>query len=165
MKRYMIVLIGLLIICAFAGCAPNSEPTLIVEKVTFIHYFGDSHTIEMYILTSDFHLQKYVINPKDDSQIDLLGGEMPSKDEYIVEEREITESEWGNLVNILSRVDFMELEEELPRSEAYDAPSYYIQVETADDTHSSGGYNAGEGRDKANKRFKEILDEIRGIID
>lgn len=54
----------------------------------------------------------------------------------------------------------MELEEELPCNEVYDAPSYYIQVETDDAVHKSGGYNAGGGKDSANKRFKDVLDVL-----
>lgn len=161
----MILLVGFVVLFwILVGCGAEKKTTsLDIKKVTFVKYSGDTRTIEMYIFNSDYRVDKYIINPKGDSKFDLLDGELPTKDEYSVKQLEITEESWTDLVNVLSRVSFMELEEELPYDEVYDAPSYYIQVETVDAVHKSGGYNAGEGKDNSNERFKEVLDVLDDI--
>ncbi len=169
--KMMILSVGLVILLlSSAGCGADktdvkSKVYLEVNKVTFLRYSGDSQKIEMYIFTPDCHVDKYLIDSKENNQSDLLSGKLPAKDEYNISQYEITEEAWNNLVIIIARENFMELEEELSHEEVYDAPSIYIQVESSDAVHKSGGYSAGEGENSDDRRFRIIVQAIDEIID
>ena len=115
----------------------------------------------MYVITPDLKVQKYDIRPEIDKTYDYLAGELPSEDHYDVTEYEITDTEWSSIVNVLTRVDFMALDEEMSTKDIVDdGASYYIKVETSDSTHISGGYCAGIDNDPVSNRFAKAMEMI-----
>ncbi|SCW33106.1 hypothetical protein SAMN02910456_00602 [Ruminococcaceae bacterium YRB3002] len=167
LKNRITVLI-LLLFCAVSvfGCSDTQQRgPLDVRKVTYVVWSGDVCHVDVYVFTPDFKVKHYSINPESDKNYDYPSGELPPEDRYEIEETEISEVDWSSIVNILTRVGFMELVEELPFPEdTDDAPSYCIRVETADDMHTSGGYAAGYGEDSDNRRFAEARDMMERII-
>ena len=155
-KTVITVLVAALLVFAFAGCTEKHERgPLKVTKVTYLVFSGDQPDVELYVLTKDLKVKQYNIRPEIGKTYDYLGGELPPEDCYEVTEFEIEESKWESMVNVLTRVNFMELLEEFTWDGSDDAPTYYIRVETEDAVHTSGGYNAGYKKDPENKRFYE----------
>ena len=75
-------------------------------------------------------------------------------------EFKITEESWTSMVNTLTEVNFMNLLEEFSPDDSDDASSYYIRVETADDVHQSGGYNAGGHMDPESRKFSNARQAV-----
>lgn len=140
-----------------------SRGPLDVTKVTYLIYCGGLPDVEMYVITPDLKVQKYDIRPEIDKTYDYFAGELPSEDHYDVTEYEITDTEWSSIVNVLTRVDFMALDEDTSTKDIVDdGSSYYIKVETSDSTHISGGYCAGIDNDPVSNRFAEAREMIEG---
>ena len=159
------VLIAALCTFAFAGCGKKQERgPLDVKKVTYLIYIGDQPKAEMYIITDAHKVTQYDFNTDDNKQYDYLAGELPPADRYEVKEYEIEGSGWESMVNVLTRVDFMNLLDEFKDYGAYDASTYYIQVETADGVHKSGGYGAGMAQDPESRRFSEARQCIENAL-
>ena len=72
----------------------------------------------------------------------------------------MTEASWNSLVNTLTEADFMNLLEEFQPDATDDSSSYYIRVETSDDVHQSGGYNAGGHMDPESRRFSNARQAV-----
>lgn len=109
-------------------------------------------------------MKKYRIYLEGSEDYDLFAGELPPKDEYDLTERQITKENWNALIGVLNENDFMELPKELSGDDTSGGFTYYIQVETADDVHKSGGHMAGHGDDDTNQRFNAIYRELNDII-
>ncbi len=136
-----------------------------VNRVTYVVYPGGICHVDMYILTPDLHVQKYSINPESDKNYDYLAGELPSEDRYEVTEYEMSDLQWTTIVNILTRVNFMELDEDMSTKDTVDdGSSYYIRVETAGSANTSGGYAAGIDKDADSRRFAEARQAIENAI-
>ena len=149
-------------ILVFAGCNGNGQRgPLDVKKVTYVVHSGDVHHVEVTIITSDRKVTQYSINPKTNESYNYLEGELPPEDCYTVTEFEMSELSWSSMVNVLTRVNFMELKEDLSTTETvYDGSTSYIKVETADAVHTSGGYAAGVSNNSDNKRYAEARQYI-----
>ena len=170
----LIFVIGLF---ALTSCSKTVEPArtkattettqisrgpLDVTKVTYLIYCGGLHNVKMYVITPDLKVQKYDIWHEIDKTYDYLAGELPSEDRYDVTEYEITDTEWSNIVNVLTRVDFMALDEDTSSKDLVDdGASLYIKVETSDSTHISGGYCAGIDDNPDSRRFAEAREMIQ----
>ena len=90
---------------------------------------------------------------------------MPSEDLYEITEYEIFDKDWSNIVNVLTGVEFMELEEDLSTKDLVDdGSSYYIKVETSDSVHISGGYCAGYDDNAQSRRFEQSREMIDNAI-
>ena len=165
LKRIVAAMLLLTFIFASAGCGQNKQRgPLDVKKVTYVEYSGYINYVEVYIITSDRKVTKYSVYPED-GHYDYLAGELPSEDKYEVKEYETSELSWTSLVNVLTRVNFMELKEDLSTTEIIDdASSYDIKVETSDAVHTSGGYAAGLTDDSDNRRFAEAQQYIRNAV-
>ena len=153
--------------CLFAGCSTENHQRgpLDVRKVTYLIYAGGINQVEMYVLTSDRKVTHYVIRPEADKSYDYLAGEMPSSEYYEVTESETTVSGWESVVNVLTRVNYMELKEDVSDTTGTDdAASYYIKVETEEDVHISGGYNAGYMDDSESRRFAEARQYVENAL-
>ena len=136
-----------------------------VNRITYVVYPGGICHVDMYILTSDLHVKKYSIDPEGDKNYDYLAGELPSEDRYEVTEYEMSDLQWSSIVNILTRVNFMELNEDMStKDEVYDGSSFYIRVETSDSANTSGGYVAGYDDDPDSRRFAEARQAIESAI-
>lgn len=144
-----------------------SRGPLNVNKVTYLVYCGGLPDVEMYIITSDLKVEKYHIKPDiyDATYYDYLAGELPPEGQYEVTEYEITDLEWSSIVNILTRVNFMELDEDMSTKDLVDdGSSYYIMVETTDSSHTSGGYCAGYDDNADSRRFAEAWEMIYNTV-
>ncbi len=117
MKRFkksiaigLIMMIGLfsLTACNGSGRHSHSRGPLDVTKVTYLVYRGGMCAVDMYVITADLKVVKYDINPEGDKSYDYLAGELPSEDRYAVTESEISDLDWSSIVNVLTRVNFME---------------------------------------------------------
>ena len=166
-KRIMQLLITLLLSAlVLIGCdAKGNENILDINKITYVRTAGDINTIEMFVITSNFSIKKYVITPYSDSHFDLFAGQLPSEEEYTVNEWQISEENWNHMVDALIENDFMGLPEDIPCSaQVFDASSYYIEIETNDVVHRVGGYDVGQATDSVNKRFKNIINSLEDNI-
>ena len=153
-----------------AGCGlmgqQHQRGPLDVKRVTYVEYSGDTPHVNVWVLTYDHKIKLYSVDPDGNMNYDYLSGELPPEDYYTESEYEMSENDWTSIVNVLTRVNFMELVEELPYSEGTcDAGSYYIMVDTSDAVHRSGGYNAGNEEGSDHQRFSEakgmVLNAIR----
>ena len=146
--------------------AQVSRGPLNVEKVTYLVYIGGLPNVEMYIITSDLKVEKYDIKPLDyDKHYDYFEGELPPEDQYELTEYEISDLEWSSIVNVLTRVNFMELDEDMSTKEIIDdGASLYIRVETTDSVNTSGGYMAGYDDNADSRRFEETREMIENAI-
>ena len=146
------------------GSSDEKADKLDVKSVTYLVYPGGVNQVIMYVITSDLNVEKYTVNGPD-KNYDYLGGELPSEDTYEAESFEISESDWNDIVNALTEENFMELDEDLStKEEIDDGSSYYIKVETADGTNTSGGYMAGYDKDAASKQFDEVKEVISNTV-
>ena len=145
--------------------AQISREPLDVKKVTYLVYYGGLLKVDMYIITSDLKVKKYSINPEPDKHYDYLAGELPSEDLYEITEFEISDSEWSGMADVLTGVNFMELDEDMSTKDIIDdGASYYIMVETTDAKNISGGYVAGYDDDPDSRRFEEARQIIESTI-
>ncbi len=143
-----------------------SRGPLEVKKITYLIYCGGLPDVEMYIITSDLKVEKYYIKPdRYDVNYDYLAGELPPEGQYEITEYEITDDEWSSIVNVLTRVNFMELDEDVStESVVDDGSSYYIMVETSDAVHTSGGYCPGIDDNDNSRRFAEAWEMIYNTV-
>ena len=145
--------------------AQISREPLDVKKVTYLVYYGGLPNVDMYIITSDLKAKKYSINPETDKHYDYLAGELPSEGLYEITEFEISDSEWSGMADVLTGVNFMELDEDMSTKDIIDdGSSYYIMVETTDAKNISGGYVAGYDDDPDSRRFEEARQMIESTI-
>ena len=142
----------------FAGCV--EKPRLDVRKISYLEYSESTGHTEFYVITSDRKVTQYTVDPDDGKTYDYFAGELPPGDRCKVTEFEIDEQEWTSIVNVLTRVDFMTLLDEFTPPTTEDGITYYMQVETADGVHKSGGYEAGFKKDPESRRFSEARQEI-----
>lgn len=146
----------------FAGCSDRKRGgPLDVEKVTYVIYGGYVNHDEVYVITSDHKVTQYSIDPDPHTRYDYLNGEFPSGDECKITEYEMDEMDWTSMVNVLTRVNFMEMEEDIiPSGDIDDACTYFIKVETSDAVHTSGGYAAGTGDSVDDRNFAKAQQYI-----
>jgi len=168
MKNYTLLIIGTFFVLTIAliGCAAKEvKSDLNVNKITYSFSYGDRIGGEIYVISSDFSMQRYIIKANEDTDFDIETGELPSEGEYWLEEYTIPQENWKLLKTAVEENKFMELPENVSNSaEVFDAGFCYIEVETNDATHRVGGFDAGGGKDKANKKFYGLKEEIINAI-
>ena len=160
MKKTVATLLAviLLIPLTLTGCSTQqNSSTSDVQKITYVCDYGYGLS-EMYVFTSDYTMKKYRIYSDSSERYGL-----PKNGNELAVERQITKDNWNTLIDVLNKNDFMELPEELSGNDMPDDLTCYIQVETADGVHKSGGTMAGYGEDEANKRFNAIQRELNNI--
>lgn len=139
-----------------------------IQKVTYLVYPGWVNEVDMYVITSDLKGEKYTIYPDANKAYDYLNGELPPEhsdenpyERYEVTEFEIDELQWSSIVNVMTRVNFMELDEDMSTKDLIDdGASYYIRVETSDGVHTSGGYMAGYDDNSDSTRFARAREMV-----
>lgn len=187
-KNVIALLAGVLLVpLSLAGCSmqENGSPTHTttptpspsatnaqesdLPKITYVVVGGDGMIFRMYVLTPDYTVKRYDLNLEYYNQYDFFAGELPPEGEYRVDKYQISEENWNALVGAINENNFAELPEELPEDEegmpVLDGTTYYIQVETSDGVHKSGGYEAGRWDDKENKRFRAIQEKLDSITE
>lgn len=163
----LVLLMGLVSLsaCGRTNSPQSARGPLDVKKVTYLVYHGGLPNVDMYIITSDLKAKKYSIKPEGDKTYDYLAGELPSKDLYEITEFGISDTAWSSIVNVLTRVDFMALDEDTSTKELIDdGSSYYIKVETSDSVNVSGGYVAGYDDNAESRRFAKAKEMIENAI-
>ena len=126
---------------------------------------GPLEVTKIIYFTPDLKVEKYSIYPEGDKTYDYLAGELPSDDLYDITEFEISDLDWSSMVNVLTRVNFMELEEDMSTKDIVDdGASYFIMVETTNAVNISGGYVAGYDDDPDSRRFAEAREMIENAI-
>ena len=163
----LVLLMGLVSLsaCGRTNSPQSSRGPLNVKKITYLVYCGGLPDVYLYIFTSDLKVKKYSIKPEGDKTYDYLAGELPSKDLYEITEFKISDMDWSSIVNVLTRVDFMALDEDTSTKELIDdGSSYYIRVETSDSVNVSGGYVAGYDDNAESRRFAQAKEMIENAI-
>ncbi len=163
-KKIMITLFvsSLLCVLTLTGCSTRNN--LEVTKIIYIHTSGDIDKSDVYIFTSDLSLHHQVLTASFD--ISNLS-RFPLAKEDVLDEEYLTiiENDWESIINALKRNDFMTLPEKItPSNQGYDYPTYYIYVETDEESHLSGGYGAGQGKEEYNRRFEDVRFYIESVI-
>ena len=169
-----IIIIGFsffIVTFAITGCKASNGSTrgpLDVKRVIYIAGGGDTGFVNVYEITPNevsFYDYTSYRDEHNGDEPDYFADDITVAEEYLVSIGDVSESDWTHLVLNLTRVNFMELQEELPEpEEVRDGMNYYILVETADDVNKSGGYEAGYNNDSDNRRFRQVRDAIQGII-
>ena len=163
-KNVIALLAGILLIpLSLVGCGTQGKQLSDVQKISYIGYCGhqaDCGTV--FVLTPDCSVKEYDIT-WDYKYTDLFAGKLPSEDEYELIEYQISEEKWNALINTMNENRFMALPEDIS-IKGYDMSTAYIQVETADVVHKSGGYGASLGKDGKHERFQAIENELWKLI-
>ena len=147
-----------------SGCGKTSSPSpeeYDVEEVRCVFNYGDQDGAELDIFKADGTVTQYIITPYSDSGIDMFAGEIPSDSECEKKESTISGDEWETIVAAVKDSDFFSLPEELPKVEAYDGSTCYIEIVTTAGNHRSGGYCAGNGSGKEHERFYSVRSLLR----
>ena len=181
-KRFILALLVTLSLCIFvlSGCNENggegsnntgsetagsessgSKTTYDVKKVTYTFHLGDQDGAEMDVYSSDLTVKKYIVQPYSESGVDLFAGEIPPDNKCDIKTGTISQDDWNKIVDSINDNDFMSLPEELPKVDAMDGSTCYIEVEAAEGTNRSGGYAAGNGSGKEHERFQNVKSTIR----
>lgn len=153
------------------GCAKQSpdsghetkQTDYDVNEVKCVYNMGDQDAAELDVFSSDGTVKIYKVAPYSDSGVNLFEFEIPSDDKCTIKEITISNDEWNNIVNAVKSSDFMDLPEELPKVEAYDGSTCYIEVDTSIGKHKSGGYCAGRGSGKKHERFYSVRSVLSGL--
>ncbi len=166
LKKIVIsIIVAAVCMTAFAGCGTNRKRgPLDVKKVSYLKYSDSDRQVDFYVITDDYKVLHYNIYPEEGKTYDYFEGEFPSEDKWKVAGYEIDELTWTSMVNVLTRVNFMELLDEFPAANVEDGYYYYIRVETSDDVHESGGYEAGYRKDPENTRFSKARQQIEFVL-
>ncbi len=149
--------------CMLAGCSreKHSRGPLELKKVTYVCYAGDVEEVSVYVFTPDLKLREYETYPENVGKYDYPEGELPPEDQYTLKDYDIEETYWNNLALVFTRVNIMELDEEIPEGKGYDLESTYIRVETEDAVNKTGGYGAGLEDDSVSRRYSSAEDAIQ----
>lgn len=161
------ILVLTLGVSVITGCGQKKQQRgpLDVKKVCYLVYLGGIDRIELYVITSDYKVKEYSMSSDPNNKYDYINEELPPEGQYELKEYEISELSWTSMVNVLTRVGFMEIKEDLSaKGDIDDASSYYIKVETADAVHISGGYAAGTSGGSDNTNFEEARQYIRNAL-
>ncbi len=166
-EKYIITMLLISVVCAFlfAGCQNGGAEELYLSKISYVVCPADSQEIEMYVVSSDCSVIHYFIRETENLEIkDLFEGKFPEGG-FSSERQQITEQDWENLENVVNETEFIYLPADVSDSEVMaDSGSSYIEIKTDMIKHLAGGRNAGFGRDKANKKYRSVLDVLTGTL-
>lgn len=170
MKKLMAALLvaGLFGAVALAGCAAGGEAkneSCEVTRIVLVSTGGDGNTLDAYVFEPEPSLTHVSLAP--DTDLSHVGEESPWPEEAELsrERLSISEADWQGLVDVVDKVDFMDLPEVIKVSDlVLDTPSYYINVKTTEGSHESGGYAAGFGSDEPNERFDKLHEALNDVI-
>lgn len=156
-KRFLSMFLCMMLCIVFMnGCAQKEKVIYDVKKITCTFNLGDQDGARMYIFSADGLVTGYEIMPYSNSGVNLFAGEIPSEDKCNKKEYTISEDDWKSIVDAINSNEFMELPEEFPKENIMDGSYHYIEVETTQGVHRSGGYGAGTGKGKDHERFMAI---------
>jgi len=161
MKKYIVTVLAIILLFSVSGC---SDKVLDVERVT-MQYYAPYPEYRVLVITPDGAVKDYDFTSQwISNNFNFFTDLLPSEDEYSVREWRLAEGDWTRIVQALEENHFLELPEEVDTVDAYDFPSYYIEVEVNGVTHGSGGYVASEGASKSSQRLQEVFGTIYECI-
>ena len=169
-KKYgvSLLLVLLMIMFALTGCGSGSGEALDISKVTYVKSPGNQQNIEMYVISSDCTVKHYDIKQTSDKKIvikDLFEGKLPSAEEYTVDSSKVSPEGWQQLENKLNETEFIYLSGDVSYTDQLmDEGSFFVEIQTGMIKHLAGGYNAGRGKDKDNKKFRSVTDILDNIL-
>lgn len=166
MKR-LIQLISCLLLClCLSGCAKwfsvrtVSAADFHATRVVLYEISGDTPAHASWDIRSDgtgqhfrfplIGMQAEPFNYLTDSVAEL------EADRYTVEAFNLTSEDWQALEQTLQANRFMDLPETI-EAQAADAPSHYILVETANGSHTVGGWGSAHSDSNEGTRFQNVL--------
>lgn len=173
MKKLMAALLvaGLIGAVALAGCSAGGGAKgegCEVTRIVLVHTGGDANTLDAYIFEPDPSLTHVSLAPDTDLSHVEEEFSWPEEEELSRERLPISEAGWQGVIGVIGvvgEIDFMDLPEVIKVSDlVLDAPSYYINVKTAEGSHESGGYAAGFGSDDPNERFDKLHEALNDVI-
>ncbi len=160
-RKCVVYALTVLIALFLSGC--GEQPDIDVKQVSLVFNYGDIDGAELDVFSADGTVKEYIVRPTTGSGVDLFGGEIPTEDQCEMKEYTISPEDWDSIVNAVKESNFMKLSEELPKVEAYDGSTRYLEIVTSEGTHRVGGYCAGNGAGKEHQRFAAILEALRGV--
>ena len=146
-----------------SGCQPKGgEPKpLNIEMIAVQSLGGDVPSNTMWIITPDGTVKRYNFNNHPQySPSDPLP---PDADEYM-KAYTLNADDWNRMVAALEQESFMDFPEKIEYLGVTDVGSTYIQITADGETHKSGGWAAGWGKDSENKRFRRVSQIIVGCL-
>ena len=162
-KPKVVLLCVIFLAAALSGC--GSKPAdYDVQEVRCVYNYGDMDKAELDVFTPDGTVTRYVVAPYSDSGINLFEGQIPTDEQCRRKDLTISPDEWNTIVEALKSSDFMNLPEDLPKVEAYDGSTWYIEVDTSIGKHRSGGYCAGNGSGKEHERFYSVKSVLFDLL-
>jgi len=166
-KKYIITMLLISVACVFlfAGCQSGGAEDLYLSKVSYVVCPVDGQDIDMYVVSSDCSVIHYMIKETENLEIkELFEGKLPEGG-FSSERQQITEQDWEKLQSIVNETEFIYLPAEVSDPEqAADSGSSYIEIKTDMIKHLAGGHNAGFGRDKANKKYRSVVEVLDAAL-
>lgn len=161
-KVTVTILATVICMCSLSACNSAKRGPLDIKKVTYVVCPGGLNLVYVYVFTPDLKMSEYSFSLDTANYRDYLNGELPPEEYCVIDAQEIPEMNWTSIENIFTRVDIMNLKEDMSSKQKIDdGSSYYISVETSDGIHMTGGYMAGKDDDSDSRRFAEA----RGVLD
>ena len=166
MKKYISIFLAVMFLFTFTGCSEKNYEPSNVDYITIMHVKPDPVYYEVFTVSPDGGVKLYdftlycMQNP-----FDYFTDPMPPESEYELSEWQIAENDWNSLIKVLEENRFFGLPDEIKPANGFDYSTYYIEVGSNGDVHRSGGYGAGHGQDRTNKRFMNIRDEIFACLE
>ena len=156
-KRVVSLLILIpLIMLSLAGCSSESGDYSTVRKISFDYTDGWTSLVRRVIISSDYTVRYF-----ENFHFDELNDEWQLMDEW-----ELSETEWNSLIDVLKENDFCGLPETItPKRTVYDAPTYDIEVETDDSVHRISGIGSGAEKNRIYKRFNNIVTALFNCVE
>ena len=166
-KKYIITMLLISLACMFlfVGCQNGGSEDLYLSKISYVVCPVDDQSIDMYVVSSDCSVVHYIIKAGGDLEIrDLFEGKLPEEG-YTSESLEISKDSWKTLEDIVNQTEFIYLPSEISDSDqTSDSGSSYVEIKTDMIKHLAGGHNAGSGSDKANKKYKSVVDALNNVL-
>ena len=182
--RIISLLTAMMLVFAMTGCGnagaepiesppmdPSSDPLVVsdasvYEQITYLVCTGDPASYIVYVITPDtvtmYDLTYHWVNSPGGYRYFEEG--LPEEGAYHSADFALSPEEWERLTDSLTENRFEKLPEDLSVDGICDGASYEIEVKTADGTHRSGGYGAGDGAGKDQKRYDNVLVTLKEVL-
>ena len=155
---------AILLMTSLVGCEANEDiqPT----TVTYVHEGAEPYAYDVYVFTLNKVVYYDLANYAYSTNYDYFNsnGMLPSEENYSMEEYALNDDDWERIVAAINDNKFSKLPEDISNDGIMDVGSFYIQVKTDEEMFLSGGWGAGYGTSKNDKRFAEITKVLNDVI-
>jgi len=164
MKRTLLIIISFTLLL-IGGCQKEKIKTSNTDKVIIIIVIPDPFSYSVMEITPDYLITHFDFTDYCyDKSFDFFSEPLPNKSEYKMTTWLINEEIWEEMIKIINENDFFSLPTNIPPVDGVDFASYYIAVTSKGNTHKSGGYGAGYGKDNASRRFRNIYYQLLELL-